>query len=524
MSESMLQLASALKESDDVRAKEGEETIEVSLPARSAGTLYEKARSAIDYQEEHLLRRNAILRILRRYIGSDTPVQEIAEKLLKELVWAKHLPNKEVPTRLQEEVVPILEKYEPLLEEVDDFDGNDKEHAFKFVLDALSTEIEYAVTPPLGDEALVSYMYQEMMPRIEWDRNIILTDEQKDLLTYIAIHRTLLKSNKATLRFRVLTLYYPDWPGASTAERIEDVKTHLMHVIETVDSDIEHPVIEKLSMQLRRKAGVFHVLREAIDQDPEELPRLIDDPGLMDRLIARTLKKRTAEFRKRLRRTVSRSIIFLLITKSIFALIIELPYELLVLDKIIYGPLAVNILFPPILLAVIALTIGIPERKNAKDYQEAVRALLVGTDHEHLNVRLKRSTFSKWSIFFNVIYALTYLIVYGGIAIILANLHFTWVSIMLFLFFLSLVAFFGIRVRFSTRDIIVSSTRRGIFGTIFDIFMIPVVRAGRWLSTNVAKINVFIYFFDFILEAPVKVAIQFFDSWMDYIREKREEI
>ena len=54
--------------------------------------------------------------------------------------------------------------------------------------------------------------------------------------------------------------------------------------------------------------------------------------------------------------------------------------------------------------------------------------------------------------------------------------------------------------------------------------MIPVVRAGRWLSENVSKINVFIYFFDFILEAPIKVAIRFFESWTDYIQEKREEL
>jgi hypothetical protein len=54
--------------------------------------------------------------------------------------------------------------------------------------------------------------------------------------------------------------------------------------------------------------------------------------------------------------------------------------------------------------------------------------------------------------------------------------------------------------------------------------LLPIVRAGAWLSIRVAKINVFIYFFDFILEAPLKVAIEFVESWLAFVREKKEEI
>ena len=54
--------------------------------------------------------------------------------------------------------------------------------------------------------------------------------------------------------------------------------------------------------------------------------------------------------------------------------------------------------------------------------------------------------------------------------------------------------------------------------------MLPIVRMGRWLSANVAKINVFIYFFDFIVEAPFKVAIRVIESWFAFVREKKEEI
>ena len=524
MAERILQLAAAMKQPDGLDAGSGEEKIEVSLPARSAGTLYEKARTAIDYQEEHLLRRNAILRIIRRYMGSDSTVAEISERLLRELIWAKHLENKEVPSRMVQELIPIFEKYEPLLRETDTFDEVWKDKAFKWILEILSTEIEYAVTPPYRAEALVSFMYEEMREHIEWDPQIKVSTEDKDLLIYIAVHKTLLKSNTATLRFRVMTLYYPDWPGPSTAARIQEIEHYLQTVIETVDKQIGHPIVDKLIVQLRRKTGLFHTLRDIIEHDPDDVPRLIEDPSLMDKAVGRFLKKRTTNFRRRLRRTVLRSILFLFITKMLLALILEAPYEFWYLQETNYAPLLINIFFPPTLLALIALTTTIPERKNTKDYQEATRALLIGSDHEYINIRMKASSFSTWNVIFNVIYAFTYLIIYGGITVVLINLHFIWLSIMLFLFFLSLVAFFAIRIRMTTRDIIISNARRGFFGTIFDFFMIPVVRAGSWLSENVSKINVFIYFFDFILEAPIKVAIRFFESWTDYIQEKREEL
>jgi hypothetical protein len=187
-------------------------------------------------------------------------------------------------------------------------------------------------------------------------------------------------------------------------------------------------------------------------------------------------------------------------------------------------PLLINISFPPLFLALIGLTISIPYKKNIKDYQAAIRALASGADHQSLHLRLKQLTRSSWQILYDGLYAILFIGVYGVIAVGLSAINFHWLSITLFLFFLSLVTFFGIRIRMSTRDIVASDRRSGLVGTMFDILSLPVVRAGAWLSTKISSINVFIYFFDFIIEAPLKVAIQFVESWLVFIRDKKEEI
>jgi hypothetical protein len=388
----------------------------------------------------------------------------------------------------------------------------------------VATEVEYTLAPPVADEALASFMYEEMRSRIDWDPTFSLSDETKDLRLYTAIHRTLLKSNTATLRFRLLTLYYPQWAGVqATPVLANDLAGNIVHVIETIEGEIFHPLTDRLSRVLRRKAGIFRVLRDAFLHAKDTKP-LLTSPDALDSAVKEALHHRTEDFKTRLRRTVVRAVAFLFITKMLLALIIEVPYDLFIAKDASWYPLLINITFHPIFLALIGLTVTIPEKKNADDYVAAVRAIAVGAQHPLLTVRVKRETRGTWFSIFGALYGALFLVVYGVIGSVLHNFGFHGLSIGLFLFFLSLVTFFGIRIRSSSKDIIVSDARSGFVGTVFDVLMLPIVRAGSWLSIRVAKINVFIYFFDFIIEAPLKVAIQFVESWLAFVREKKEEI
>lgn len=524
MYERLAKLAAGVRQHDaPVAAHAGEETIEVSVPASTAASFYEKVRNTLDYQEEHLLRRNAIERILSRYRGSGETSEQMAADLLKELVWAKYLPNKSIPLSLGKTVAIILAKYEPLFTAVMSVKGQ-REKLVTWLLDVVSTEVEYTLAPPTSDEALASFMYEEMRSRIDWDPKFGLSDEAKDLRLYTAIHRTLLKSNPATLRYRLLTLYYPAWAGAQDNQQlIDELARNIVAVISTIETEIFHPLTDKLGRVLRRKAGIFRVLRDALAHTKDVKP-LLTDPAALDDAVKGALHHRTKDFNVRLRRTVVRAVAFLFITKMLLALVIEVPYDLLIAKDANWYPLLINITFHPVFLALIGLTVSIPDKKNAEDYLAAARAVAVGAPHQLLAVRVRRESGSTVFSVFGAIYAVLFLVVYGVIGSVLHGLGFHALSIALFLFFISLVTFFGIRIRSSTKDIVASDARNGFIGTAFDIVMLPIVRAGAWLSIRVAKINVFIYFFDFIIEAPLKVAIEFVESWLNFVREKKEEI
>lgn len=522
MAERLRVLAHIFSKPHGLKAADGDEVIEVSAPVSTAAVVYEKIRNTLEYQEEHLLRRNAIARFFQRHLGADN-LAATADDVLRELVWAKYLPNKTVPTQFAGKIAAVVAKYDVLLKAAERA-GERREYLTRWVLDALATEVEHTIAPPLHDEGIVSYMYEEMRERIEWDPAYKMSDEERDLRVFIAAHRSLLKSNLSTLGYRLLALYYPDWGGPGNPARTEEVAANLPTIVDMIEAELSHPMTERLTRLFRRRAGIFRVVGDVIAHDPHHFATLLDEPDELDRQVRHALHDRVAHFRTRLRRTVVRAVLFLFITKMFLALLLELPYDLLVAHDTPRYPLIINIFFPPFFLALLSLTVNIPEHKNEDDYVAAVRALVVGADHEVLNIRIKREKRTTWTTIFNIVYVALFVVVYGLIASFLAKFGFHWLSIVLFLFFLSLVTFFGIRIRNSAKDVVASEARSGFFGTAFDVFMLPIVKAGSWLTVKVAKLNVFIFFFDFMIEAPFKVAIRVIESWLAFIREKKEEI
>jgi hypothetical protein len=519
MADALRRLSILMGSLKEVSAEEDDtkETIDVSVPASTAAALYERVRNTLEYQEDHLIRRNAIIRILRRIMGDDGTAQARATKVLHELVWAKYLPNRSIPLDTSERLAPLFAKFETVLESVRTLPDN-REQAFDFVLDVMGTELEHILADHRAEEAAAAFMYEETKKRTEWDAAFTLSEEERDIRLFIAVYRTLLKADPATLRWRVFRLYYPTWSDIEpTDPLVANVAAHIGLIVRTADERIEDPLTDRLSRLVRRSAGVFRVVGDVVSHGA---PKAEDRKAA----VARATTARMTEFRTRLGRSVTRSILFLLVTKSLTALILEVPYDLLAIGSLPVIPLAINILFHPLFLATIALTIRIPAEENIKDYQEAIEALSAGDDHPILHLRIKKTTRSKGALFFNALYAALFLIVYVAIAILLTKIGFHAMSTGLFLFFFSVMGFFGIRLRMSTRDIIANDIRVGVLGTIIDVLMLPIVRAGSWLSEKIGKLNIFVYFFDFIIEAPLKVAIEFVEGWLRFVREKKEEI
>jgi hypothetical protein len=497
------------------------EVITVSETVSAAASVYENVRNALEYDEEHLLRRNAIRRILKRRFGEED-MASLAFDLMHELIWARYFPNNSVPTKTLEEITAILRKYQPVFAQAED-SGRERNNLNLWLLDILSTEIEYKLSPPLVEESLAGLTYQNLKSRLEWATSVIKPEDQ-ELQLYVAVHRAVLKSNQATLRYRIFSLYFLDWSKRPTPELVEQVASRLSQVVDTVEKQLMHPAGERLFRFVRHRSVAFSVLRDVAEKYSDEFDNILLDEKRFHAVVAEAAAKRYDNFRNRVRRSIVRAVFFLLLTKSILALLIELPYDRLIAKEEGWTPLLTNILFHPFLLIIIGTTVNIPEKKNTEALYLELKSVLGLEPAKPLKFAQKRLVKRSMRTMFDILYVLAFLLIIGVVYSVLNSFGFNEVSIFFFLFFLSLVTFFGFKIRGSRRDLVMFEGSGGLSSALFDIFFLPIVRAGRWLSLRAPRVNILLFFCDFIIEAPFKAAIKLIEGWLAFLREKKEEI
>ena len=125
---------------------------------------------------------------------------------------------------------------------------------------------------------------------------------------------------------------------------------------------------------------------------------------------------------------------------------------------------------------------------------------------------------------FGLVYAIMCVVTFGGVGILLDWVGFTWISALIFYFFLCVVSFFAFHIRQKAQEYAIVEVRERLHTIVVDFVSLPVLRAGQWLSNNISRINVFIFFFDFLFEAPFKMLLSVLEDWFGFLKEKKEEL
>jgi hypothetical protein len=59
---------------------------------------------------------------------------------------------------------------------------------------------------------------------------------------------------------------------------------------------------------------------------------------------------------------------------------------------------------------------------------------------------------------------------------------------------------------------------------LINLFSLPFLNVGHWIAVRFVKINIFVFILDFIIEAPFKVFLEVIEDWINFLKEKKEEI
>jgi hypothetical protein len=488
-----------------------EEVISINLLTGKAGTFYEKIRYLLDNKDEHMIQRSAIARILKRRIMIERK-NDVGMPLLRELITGGYLPNKAIPERIAGDVQKIVDRYLVLQHGLSTFPKE-----AETLIGYMANEVGRLLFPVDRDEALLGAFYESIRPRV--DTGLSLTHDELDTLIYTACRRALFREDNESIAY-TLWLHFSGWNSLMTAEEIQKLASVVPAIEHHIKETLKHPLGWELVPRIKNDSIYFSVLQELVHTYDKETENVLKEKENLRESIKSLLAQRYVKDAAKTNQGAIRAIIYVFATKILLALLVELPYEIYIIGAIHYFPLAVNIIFHPILLFFMT-QIGVPGAKNTELIIEGVWDTLHG---ENLRpIKIKKGAGGSLPIIFSILYLVLFSISFSILIFILLKLTFNVANILLFLTFLTLVSYLGLRIRHNAKRWQIKTSEERISALLWNIFTLPIVKAGRWLSQTFSSINVFVFVMDFLVEAPFKLFLSIGDAFTSFLREKQEE-
>ncbi len=493
--------------------------INVHAAVSRVSSVYEKIRNAIDYKDEHLVRKAAIERIVKRRAMFDRDPRSVALHLIRELIAAKYLPNQTLPEFLVDEVAPVVSKFFVLRDQK--LAGLRHE---EWLLSLVAAELEELLGDRGQSKAMAEFLFERIGERIRV-REDALEETTRRLQVYIACHRVLFKADNEMIAYRLIRFYCSAWmrPLEWLAEP-QEVAARMLKVQEEMGKQIGHPLGQKFLSAVKPWGVALLFLRESFEEKPALAENLQELTPALKQQIVKVAERRYQASHTRLKTGTRRSIIYLFMSKMLMALAIEFPFERLVYDQVHTTALTINICFPPLIMWIVGMFIRVPGKDNTERVVRAVEELLSveGPVGREIKSPKQREGFGR--IAFGTVYFLAFCLTFGLLITGLYALSFTWMSTAIFLFFLCVVSFFAYRLRIGAREYVVLREKDSLKAVFLDLFMLPILRAGQYLSIQVSRINILVLFFDFIIETPFKTMLNVLEELFAYLKEKKEEL
>jgi hypothetical protein len=480
----------------------------------SISIAYEQLRIAAEYTEDHLLLERAIRRFLVRNLSfhHQRNLGEIGEELVIELTQSGYLKNSSISVDTTVAITKYVDRYRTAYSQIR------KSHvpteiARGWVLDIISVGVTELLNPQPELSVFTYFAYEHYLGLLPQSDLIADPTEANryEISLYVGVHRALLKSDLATIRYDLVRLY-----GHDPDRLPEFIQFNL---------DITDVFYSKLTQRLRRavsKYGApFRVLLRMLENNAGIAETLTDRMSFLAMYEQQTYTEYRA-VRERLNRGLIKSIVFLLITKGIVGFGVEVPYDLATVGSVAVLPLGINLLFPPLYMATLRLGLRLPSIQNAQALQDYIDKALY-SDTPPLKPSLRSITRSM-SIAAKILYTFVFFVPFAITVFVLTFLHFTVVQMFIFFVFLSAASFLGFRLSQTIRELEIVTQEVGFLVAMRDFFYLPFIVVGQWLSSKYAKANIVGLFLDIIIEMPLKTVLRLLRQWLRFLNDRREQI
>jgi hypothetical protein len=489
-------------------------------------TIYEKTRGLLDWKEEHLLRRAAIWRILKRNLLLMVRQKIEAQSFMLELIRAGHFPNDSIEELKIAQVQESLDKYvfisinAPRIKK-----GVSPAKLQHWLAGIAACEIEEILDPPQKELALIEYMSGLISEEIKLSSPV--SENERMTQVYIAVHRALFRLDSLIITYHLLKKIYPSWKNLPT-EHLENITQNIYAIWENTEKQLNHELGEKFYRICERHDTPYLLLGDILSDNPGDAPKIFADSEKLENIIRKKYQARLSKLKSRLFRAAIFSTISIFLTKILSALAIEFPFDKYITHQFSYRALAFSVAIPPLLMLFMIISARPPSKKNQEKAVMETIKITYGSN-ERLTYLIKPSVKKGPAIrgIIFLLYTVTFTLSFWIIWVTLTELEFSWLSKVIFIIFVSLITFAGTKVRERAKELSVEEEKVSILGFLLDWFSLPFIRLGKLLSSQWEKSNsitLVIFAFTALFDLPFQVFVGFLEQWRLFVKEKKEEI
>lgn len=518
-----------------LQKKEGISTIHVDEVASKVAAFYEKIRMIVDWKEEHLMRRTAIIRKLkRRFLEIDLKNpsldKNIAEPLILELIRGGHFPNDSVPESKTNSVQKIINKYLIILRDSPPTASNREELQFySWIIEIAACEIEENLASSRKEKALIEYMFELMKERIVLSEGIIKTEglqeNEKNILIYIAIQEALFKLDHPIISYNLIKYQNPQWNNP-TPELLSNYSKNILQIWNETEGYLSHPLGKKFYTVCEKYDTPYLLLGDILtEENPTEILQKILQPEVLEELVTNVYGKRFSTLKKRIFRAAFYSTLSVLLANILSLFIIEVPLAKLITGKFTPLAMVIDVFDATILMFLLMITIRLPSRNNLNvAVMETMKIVYQREEHDVYTIKTPRKKGFFTKLIISSIYSLSGIVFLVGLSWLLNFAKFPPTSVFVNVVGTALMLSAGIIVRKKGEELTIEQKASGFTGFIFDIFSLPAASIGRWLSNKWKKYNAIAAFFNALIDMPFTIFVEFLEQWRFFLKEKKEEI
>ncbi|MBI5732794.1 hypothetical protein HY967_02420 [Candidatus Jorgensenbacteria bacterium] len=487
--------------------------IHVDEIASKIATFYERVRNVIDFQEDHLIRRETINRILKRRIFLKEFDPRFAEPLIKELIRAAYLVNDSVPETKIADIQKIIDNLIFLRQNSKFKNQTEKDKLSEWLITMATATIEEELFP-LEKAWMVADTMLEIINNNLILRNAKLSNDEKRVQLFIAIQKALHRANKDLLEYRLLRFAYPSW-GKWNQEELNSVADQLPKIYRWTNEQLKNVYQSHFVRLASRYKIVFFVLGDLI----------FDGRSIQDKLETEAKEIYEARYKKeaaQLNRLAFLSVISFFLSKILIAFAVEVPLDKLLTNSFSIINTAINIAFPPFLMLVIIALVRMPSKHNFNLVLKEVKNVISGEKREYIiTIPKKRSWFSRMFVY------LVYLAVFATTLYFMVRsllyFDFSIASIVIFCLFTSMVIATGVKVYNRSKSISLEKEKASIFKFLLDLISIPFMTIGRWVISGLSHFNILVVIFNLLIEIPFQIFVEFLENFRGFLKTKKDE-